>query len=665
MDQYTPKHFKLTQGICHDSHSIAILGVSEESLAKDGMGALILVSTDEFQSNGRLIDLTKGPYGNRKESGSLCQNLTPEECSQLTIYSSFLTYQSLYLVTSAGFFQSIAMSRFVAISWLNTDFSRVIITGYSNCVPQENGIIFVLYSLPQGGLRRQFSYLKGSNAAWNHDTQLTQVLEEKEELVQAIFEDTTETIILLAGTPISTSCKDDCLYDFPKVIQYSLSTRELKISAKFSPGFLASGMALHQNGIGLYVFGTQLWFSVDQGTSFMIQTSFSFGDFVVEFKSSRSNNMVALKMKSGFLFYTRFPSLQVIQLKDIVPDTSLFASYNLNHIGELSVIHLLPSTLGYFTSSKSLKKSIRRFKIPLKSSVLMADSSFGSHLSPIFGTARNIKFWSAQTNNTFMTNHVSMQLTLDTGKAHLVEPGRLSSLKYSQTFSEETMNASLTIMDPSFVLDIQKMVSMDNIPLNSVNLALSNGTWSFSDIGKTVLFNYGSILITEIQSSTVAIGQVIYTPVSSGIAAPREWKMYDFRGFINYATYTDQSLSISSTNGLFTVNLSAGKFKFDQYGKLAQNIYLLVTGMILDTSLGWGYILTFDSDFIVTVVSPGSLNVGTVEAGKWSLYRRQYGISENALPTMDERVAFINIAHSLDQKMEAQDFSLSLLLSRF
>jgi hypothetical protein len=86
--------------------------------------------------------------------------------------------------------------------------------------------------------------------------------------------------------------------------------------------------------------------------------------------------------------------------------------------------------------------------------------------------------------------------------------------------------------------------------------------------------------------------------------------------------------------------------------------------MILDTSLGWGYILKVDSDFTATITSPGSLNIGNVNAGKWTLYKRQYGISENTLPTMNERVPFF-VTHLLDSKLETKNTFLSVLFSKF
>jgi hypothetical protein len=114
--------------------------------------------------------------------------------------------------------------------------------------------------------------------------------------------------------------------------------------------------------------------------------------------------------------------------------------------------------------------------------------------------------------------------------------------------------------------------------LTSVTITLSSSGFLPSDVGKTIVFNGASIVISAWTSGTSVTGYVyeyycfsksnlryisslvVRAPMSlsSTTIASGSWTMYDFRSYIEYAKSYSQTATVTSSSTYATVTLSAG-----------------------------------------------------------------------------------------------------------
>jgi hypothetical protein len=94
--------------------------------------------------------------------------------------------------------------------------------------------------------------------------------------------------------------------------------------------------------------------------------------------------------------------------------------------------------------------------------------------------------------------------------------------------------------------------------------------WRRNDVGKTVMFEYGSILLSNLINRTHIQAHVVKLP-SYGVtfAASGSWELYNVQGVYEFAESYNQTLTISSpdSNNIVTATLSSGNGEFDKYCK--------------------------------------------------------------------------------------------------
>jgi hypothetical protein len=220
---------------------------------------------------------------------------------------------------------------------------------------------------------------------------------------------------------------------------------------------------------------------------------------------------------------------------------------------------------GFVSSSGSILLASSEFpfmvkrRIPMQFEIDNVDEFSGLTLIPIWNSEQSLQFYVNGTNS--ITKDLSgYKIKHDNGGefsiSHLSEDGKIlygtikSPMVPESSAKSPATSGSLSV---SGIINQRDVVQQDypSQPLNEVVLIVSSIAsygWLLSDIGKTVVFHSGSILIAEITNSTHARGILIFPPEDSTDAASGMWSIYDFRSYYEFPSDPSQSLNIISNS---------------------------------------------------------------------------------------------------------------------
>lgn len=233
---------------------------------------------------------------------------------------------------------------------------------------------------------------------------------------------------------------------------------------------------------------------------------------------------------------------------------------------------------------------ISKRRVITESDLRQSDASFGSSLVPIFVGQHTMQFYvmDSTPGTIFKDEHLGYQIAQKSGGSAYIKKissnGKLVEAISQVRFNPESVSQSPAV---SATLSVDTLSAADlgdvtaplvTIPvLTSVILRLTNivtNGWLLSDVGKTVIFNYGSIYVASVTSSTTATGLIVSKPLASTSMLPGFWSIFDFRAFNSYALTVDQSLTVNAAvGGLVSCTLSTGPFALSY----ARKFYLIRT----------------------------------------------------------------------------------------
>jgi hypothetical protein len=314
--------------------------------------------------------------------------------------------------------------------------------------------------------------------------------------------------------------------------------------------------------------------------------------------SSLTDGSYALQSNLNRVFFGKSPSteLSLIPSAQSSPVDLLNLMFDSN--GDLYTLNVDASPVytatayptGFVKDATGTLRSahISKRRVTTESDLQQSDASFGSALVPIFVGQSTMQFYvmDSASDTIFKDQHLGYQVSQKSGGSAYIKKispnGKLIEAIIQVKFNPESVSQSPAILstlsvDTLSVSDLGDVTApLVTLPgLTSVTLRLTNivaGGWLLSDVGKSVIFNYGSIYIASVTSSTTATGLIISKPLASTSALPGFWSMFDFRASNNYALTLDQTLTVSvAAGGLASCTLSSGLFAFNYARKICFN----------------------------------------------------------------------------------------------
>ncbi|KAJ3139409.1 Golgi transport complex subunit 1 [Physocladia obscura] len=657
---YVPNYFRLSQNECSKKKSIAILG---SQTVGDSLGGLMIVSADGFSSNWLLRDISQDPSGGSVPTASICNYIT--DCSDLQVQYTILLNSLTLFGTNRGIYYSTIFpsltSTYVQFSKATTGHSildlgssarlsvSIYVSSSTNCLDETENYVFVAFST--SSLRNNLIYSTENGIRenlWSNRIQMSSIssaLSTYQFLDMKRYTPSSSNIYLV-GIPISTCGSTNCANNAIVVI-HNISAGTYTQVFTFPTSNVLVGLACHSNMIDCYAYGSELYHSIDGGNNWeKLFTVENIVNSAVEvfkkFDSSRGRASFALLTNFNNIYYGRAGINQIILARTFNPSAANLIEIMLDEMGDLFALNLTGLSSGTYSSLsssypmgflKTISGNTRiagsnspylsRVSIPLDSIVYANDSSFAAALVPVFIGAYRVQFYAVSfgSRSTFLQSHIGLIITQISGEGkaliNSVSSGGLvadctivKSLVGDTNAHTPAVAGSLTI--PSITVGDVTDPLVSDLTLTSTSLlTISGASWMMSDVGKTVVANFGSFLITSIASSTVASVTVYRQPLSVGLVASGSWFIYDFRAYIEYTQTYSQSITIGAViSGMQTVTLEPGVLTFSSSFR----------NMFLVTSSGWGVIQDIDTTSTLQISSYEASTAASYLAGSWSIF---------------------------------------------
>ncbi|KAJ3417295.1 hypothetical protein HDV05_005751 [Chytridiales sp. JEL 0842] len=657
------------------SYDVSFIRTSDVILVNDiatpnGLGALVIVTSDGFSRKQSLRDLSRDSTGSSITSRSLCEKLPAESCATLKLFNVQILNSMVLYATNYGLFASrqtdttrntnteAAVFFKVTTGRSALDAAASPLTEYmlftsSNCYTPQEEFIFVTYPGTTGIPQTAVTFTTSSripDTTWSDAIDVSSIpgFDLNYRFNYALRDMTLRTNLYLIGQS-STLCGPSvvCVSTASVVIHNtSLASSQYTTSFTFPATFLVVGLEFHSNGVDLYAYGSELWHSVDGGYNFV--QLYALNNVILgvteAFKCIRSHgasDAFGLVTNMNRVFYGRVSSRNLVPVRSLNPPSTQTVELLVDESGTLNALMVeamvsYPATVTSYPIGflKTLQGDIRTIDnpmiktvaLPTQSMLLTTDESFDVNLVPVITGNVTVQFY-AHTESTsfvFQTRHTGYALRQSLGGLAIVSSvspnGRLVNCSIVSPLVAESASASSAVgfsltIGATPLGDVTAPFIMESPSLVSVTLTLSGagtGGWQANDIGKTVIANQGSIVIIGVTSATVATGRVVRPPLSLAVVAPRSWSMYDFRSYIEYAATDTQSVTVSATTAnLATVTLAnPGLMSFTTD----------VRGMFFATNTGWGVIQDVTGQFSITITPYQAIPAATYAAQDWSIF---------------------------------------------
>jgi len=581
--QYTVSSSILVTDPCNAQQQIMVL---QSSQSIDYYSSLLLVTSDNFATS-RLFDITRSLSGDRYLAGSICETLTELQCKLLVISKAVLTRGNLFLVTSAGLFytQQLAGLKDVNQPSLWTQLliqksTTAALLAPTLCLQNTDITLQVLTS--QSSYTLSAFVLDSSTFAMKYTQPLSQLIPTGFSIITTQQNTQTTTTLVLIGIQLQSNCTD-CTYSNVSLLRLSGTLPPLITeSFKFPSQFICSSLHLHADHQSLIAFGSQVYISNDDGLDFTLIALPTPLVFINRIVSTQILLNYALQSTSNQIFIGRIQSTQVVMLEHKLPPLS---SLTYDQLGNLIMLRVDGSTptsssqypVGIFQDSVGTPRTdiIKVTRLPIFAYLKAFDASFETPLVPIFISSTEVYFFAYSTTKMFSMEMIESQVAHNNGgSAHIRSVSTQlttsvvlvqSPFQYENALTSPSIAYPLTIllsMTPALqLITLEFTPSLVPATLTLTLPALANG-WLLSDINKTIVFNLGSIILTTYVSNTVILGLLVKPP-NFYQNTYINWKLYDFRGYEEFAATNSQSISLApSTSGTSLVTLSAGIMTF-------------------------------------------------------------------------------------------------------
>ncbi|KAJ1556185.1 hypothetical protein HK405_005502, partial [Cladochytrium tenue] len=700
------------------------------SASSDSLGAMLALTNDGFRSHLDLRDASRDGGGSTLTNSSICfsvQSLCPQlkilEAVPVGNYSVFLTNAGLFYAAQATATVS-KMAQYAQFARATTGIqsvddtttinqNQVWLSATVDCFASSDTFIFVASGSTQSSspATLAFTSLAGLAAnSWRPAITPAQFgFDSSYFFLGASWRASAAVFVFLIGQADPSCAAQLC---GKNVVAISVPDGGGSLGGavlfRFPSGFSAVGIGAHANGLDLYAFGTELWQSVDGGSNWVRLTSLdqSAGSTAIwRFRSSQVSDVFGVLSTDYTIYIGKATSRVLIPS----PSVKRGARYKLADLGFDSVG--LPILLEYdYTSTypaeatnyprgllaspdgtirDSSNSFVKIFSTPDAGLARVADFSFPASLAyvPVGMTAVQLYAFAPDgSTQTFKSAHVGMVikpalggeivLSAISSSGQVAEGNARTSPVPVPVSSSPSLSFDLTVTGATTLADISSYAISEPVT-TTVTLSLSSqavpaptGGWLQSDVGESVLANFGVYLITAVSSATSASALLVRAPLSLDVSAAGTWQLYDLRAFSEYAQTPDQSLSVGSASaGVATVTISAG----------------LLTFSSSDT---WGVIVDVTSSTTASVsffVTPQSTSYGV---GSWSIFaaadslppktfpsfafrKRPWALSIDKCPWLDTaqnlasppKIAYLNINDSISAFISLQAQSASVVSS--
>lgn len=647
--QYIPQKLKISFDHCNRKQGIATLGVSSQSLSARYLGALSILSSNSFE-NFTLNDLSRSSNNIRISNSSLCANLNMIDCSNIQIMDTISVSSHLFTLTTLGLFSSSSLFvetnqtspiSFRKIYPLSDDVSFMNSTrifGKSDCFNSLQNYIFVLRlsvtsTLLYGTVGDLTRY---GGPVWS-SVYIGAVngISKSSVFFGAARDVINHRNIYLAGTliygsdQIACSGNSSCLINQGAII-VDLGDQSPNVTFSFPSNLKISGMEFQSKTNNLYVFGSEVWTSSDGGYTFsQIHAGlFSDDEYFVEFDSGIYSDAYIMRTNLNRIFYGSILSANILEIRSIGSHQEEHMVISADNTGSFWTFSVPSNYTGYITSSGSIRTALTespliiRRRIPIKFEKANLDESAGLTLIPIWNGPNSLQFYvngSGSISKDLSGYKINHENGGEFAISHISSDGKMLYGNLKSPLIPESEAQSPATFGLLSVLGITTrrdaiQQNYPSQPLNYVNLVVSNilsNGWIFSDVGKTIVFNMGSILITSITNNTYARGIVISPPKDTADAISGSWKIYDFRSFYEYPIDPTQSLTI--------IYNSTGSYGYPVPSLMSLND---LSKSYLLTDSGWGVVgLIENSSMRITAFHP--FKNGSYSPGSWRLVRAE------------------------------------------
>jgi hypothetical protein len=269
--------------------------------------------------------------------------------------------------------------------------------------------------------------------------------------------------------------------------------------------------------------------------------------------SSRLSSFL-LETLSGELYFGRVGSTEIAPLGFSTNTIGKLSRSFIDEQGVVRVVSVYKAPYDYtsfaFSTAAASEMGYVAY-IPVDSFLQHIDISSEFTLVPAFTSKGQIRFYAYK--NLFSSQLYNWQIKHGDGQAviHAVSAGEYVDCYIISDFvPEKTGIVSAT----SVRVDID---TTSTLLWQSVSL-VSSSSWLLSDIGKTLVINAGSFLITSLVNSTHATAEVAQYPIADVSIDSLDWRLYDFAAYKELAGNFDQDAVVSVDSvGLFGVSLGS------------------------------------------------------------------------------------------------------------
>jgi len=308
----------------------------------------------------------------------------------------------------------------------------------------------------------------------------------------------------------------------------------------------------------------KVWISSDGGYSFSQLHSGLFADneYFVQFDSGIFSDAYIMRTNLNRIFHGRINSVNILEIKSISShqdESMVISADNTGAFWSFSIpsnFSGLVSPSGSVLSASSALPLMVKRRIPLQFEKDNSDESSGLTLVPVWN-GDSLQFY-VNGSNSITKDLSGFKIQQDTGGefsiSHASVDGKIlygtikSPMIPESSAKSPAAHGTLTVSGITNQRDVVR--EYPHQPLNYVDLIvsqISSNGWLLSDVGKTVVFHSGSILITSFINSTHVRGLVIFPPEKETDAATGAWAIYDFRSFYQFPSDFNLTMIFNTT----------------------------------------------------------------------------------------------------------------------
>lgn len=278
LSQYVPHKLKISFDHCSRTQGIATLGVSSQSSNTSYLGALSIISSNNFE-NFTLNDLSRSSDNLRFSSYGLCANLDATDCSNIQVMDSIIVNSHIFTLTTLGLYSSSSFilktnqtlpASFTKIFPLTDDFSFMNSTrifGKSDCFKSHQNFIFVTYlNITSNLLYVSVDDFNSFAAPKWTSVSLAAIngISNSSVFFGAARDVINQRNIYLAGNliygsdQITCSGNSSCLVDQGAII-LDFGDQSLNITFNFPSSLKIAGMEFQSKTNNIYIFGSEVF----------------------------------------------------------------------------------------------------------------------------------------------------------------------------------------------------------------------------------------------------------------------------------------------------------------------------------------------------------------------------------------------------------------------